>query len=198
MTSVKINKDELPPELKQEINDMQSAHDEYFHSALYMNRKAAHDRFVHARYEAVKQQPEMIAFAIEYNRQRDSVTKSIMEVNGLSKEQLQNNIEWRNWMRDADDQRNALELKLSIVPEIKALDDSIDYATNLIYNSPEFEEYQKKAKASKAYMDFTAKLSEANRKAYKEAQTKLYNTPEWKKADKDSKRFNEIVRKLKQ
>lgn len=198
MTSVKINEDELPPELKQEINDMQSARNEYFQSTLYKNRKAAHDRFVYARYEAVKRQPEMAAFLSEYDKQKDSVAKSIMEVNGLSREELQKNSEWRNWMRDADNKRSALELKLWTVPEIKALDDSIDYTTNLIYKSPEFEEYQKKAKASKAYLDFTSRLSEASRKAYKEAQIKLYNTPEWKRADKDRKRFSEIVEKLKQ
>lgn len=188
----------LTPELEQEIRDMENSSTKYRANPEVLRKQAIQQQFVRQFLDAINKQPEIIAYEQEHKRLKDSVQKAIMLANNLTEDQLSKNGEWHNWLRKESSRRSSIERKVEILPEIRALQDSLDKISRLITTSPEYQEYRKR-KWSKAYLDATRPPGlEKYEAAVKEAREKLGKTSAAIKNQQDQKRLDEIQRRLNQ
>ncbi len=201
LDSVRENKEKaaLTPELKQEIKDRNDLWDQYFISPEVLKKKAEQQRLLRAYGEELRRQPEFIAFEKIYAIKKDSVRQRIMQLNGLTEDQLAQNEEYIKWMRFSSLERSTLAMKLAVLPKIKLLLDSAEAAGNAMYSGPVYDALNKKTHASKALMEVSSPAGlEKYKDDFKASRDKLENTAEWKKYQEDGKRYDEIVQKLKQ
>jgi bla regulator protein blaR1 len=191
--------DRLTPAILKEREKNQELQRAFYLSPGYLKNKAEWDRISEAHYKAIKQQPEMVEFQKEFTRLRDSTSKSLMQTYGLTGAQLESNAEWKTLYQNLAQKENLIRLKISTVPEIKALYDSSEYARRTIYNSPDFEELSKKTKPSQEYIDATNSPEVVRQRAIvSELYKKFLNTPESRKVHETANKRDEIEQKIKQ
>lgn len=185
------------PEMEQESRDINTLRSKYFNSPEVLKRKAEQNLYYEKISAAIKTHPEMVAFEQEYARLKDSVRNAIMQANNLTESQLQKNAEWNNWKTMAESKKATLDRKLSYLPEIRALLDSVQSIAHWMYSTPEYEALKPKLKLSQAYRDaLNPPGLEKYEAELKKAKEKLSKTTLFIKNQQDRKRFEEIQRQL--
>jgi len=193
-----ITKEKLTPDLVQQQKEKSELFQKYLNSAQYKQLKEKYNVAIAKFFEVLNRQPEMSAYNTIYFKQVDSIYTALQQQTGLSKSDVSKIPEFQLWGRQESTKRMALQMKMLAIPEVKAANDSLENAGHMLSYNPEWEEINKKTKASDEYMaaiDPTTGL-ELYRKAVKDAADKLHVTSAWKKMDAYIKRYDDIVDKL--
>jgi len=191
-------KEKLTPDLVQQQKEKSELFRKYFNSPQYKQLKEKNNAAIARFFEVLNKQPEMNQFNTIYFKQVDSIYTTLQQQTGLSKSDVSKIPEFLLWGKEANIKRNALQMKMLGIPEVKAAYDSMENAQHMLNYDPEFEAVNKKTKASDEYMaaiDPTTGL-ELYRKAVKDAADKLHTTSASKKQDADIKKIDDIVDKL--
>jgi len=190
-------KEAMTPELLKQRDDVREALKKYFNSPEYLKMSQARDAAYKRYHDLLYSQPEMAAFDKDNTRQRDSIYAKLTRETGLTEDGLRTNWELNAWAREQNIKRQALEVKLLGIPEIKAANDSSDAARKVLADNPGFDKVNQITKASpkmQALLNFPEfDKYEAD---IKNLQAKLNATPQWKKFLEDLKKQHETLDKL--
>jgi|GEM_PF-3044298 len=189
----------ITPEIEQEGRDMKKRMEAYTHSPEMLRFNAERKRLFNKYYVILQRQPEIIAYEEGYAKRRDSVRNKIMQIKGLTEQQLEKDEDWDDWLNMENNKEMGLKLKYESLPEIKVFIDSMETINQLISSSEAYLEFKKHSKYSQAYIDA---MSPAGLEKYeaivKDLSEKVKNSAEYKKYWQDIEKSNYLTRKLKQ
>ncbi len=191
-------KSQVTPEIEKESMDVALADSKRFFGVSEEDFKERNQlrKLRVALSEIASKQPEMIAYMQEHERLKEVVKKAIMKNDGLSEDQLRDNTEFRDWTIKELSREDSVKRKLQYVPEIKALQYTIDSIVNQTKLRREAMPRVKHSPANIAA--YTATGFDKYEAAVKEAKEKLFKTDLYIKNQRDRKRLDELERALSQ